>query len=52
MKKLKKLAALLLAGAMVMMLFTACGGSNIAGENTKEESNILSGFRTQYGVSA
>lgn len=27
MKKLKKLAALLLAGAMVLVLFTACGGS-------------------------
>ena len=27
MKKLKKLAALLLAGAMVLVLFTACGGT-------------------------
>ena len=40
MKKLKKLAALLLAGAMVMMLFTACGGST-GGENTQAESRYM-----------
>ena len=40
MKKLKKLAALLLAGAMVLVLFTACGGST-ASEDTKAEDQVM-----------
>lgn len=51
MKKLKKLAALLLAGAMVMLLFTACGGTGISGEDTQAESMILNGLKETYGVS-
>ena len=38
MKKLKKLAALLLAGAMAMLLLTACGGS---GEDKQAEEAVM-----------
>lgn len=38
MKKLKKLAALLLAGAMAMLLLTACGGS---GEDKQAEAKYM-----------
>ena len=40
MKKLSKLVALLLAGAMAMLLLTACGG-NLPGENKEAEDAYL-----------
>ena len=46
MKKLKKLAALLLAGAMVLLLFTACGGGGIPGEDTQAEATYLQAVNT------
>lgn len=40
MKKLKKFAALLLAGVMVMALLTACGGGT--GEDAQAEASMMS----------
>lgn len=40
MKKLKKFAALLLAGALTMLLFTACGGGG-SGENAQAEASVM-----------
>lgn len=49
MKMLKKLAALILAATMVLVLFTACGGG--AGSNMKEdkeaEEKVMSQIRGQ-----
>lgn len=41
MKKLSKLVALLLAGAMVMLMFTACSGGGGGSENKDAEAEIL-----------
>lgn len=41
MKKLKKFAALLLAGVMVMALLTACGGGG-TGEDAQAEASMMS----------
>ena len=41
MKKLKKFAALLLAGVMVMALLTACGGGG-TGEDAQAEARVMS----------
>lgn len=49
MKKLKRLAALLLAGAMVMLLFTACGGSS--GEDTAAEEAVMKQINLKRGTS-
>lgn len=48
MKKLKKLAALLLAGAMAMLLFTACGGSN---EDKQAEEAVMKQINTRRSTS-
>lgn len=44
MKKLSKIVALLLAGALTMLLFTACGGGGGDGMATKktEEDKVIS----------
>ena len=47
MKKLKKFAALLLAGVMVMALLTACGGSS---EAAQAETSMLSAINSQRSV--
>ena len=42
MKKLSKIVALLLAGALTMLMFTACGGGSSAGEvKTSEETKAV-----------
>ena len=42
MKKLSKIVALLLAGALTMLMFTACGGGGSAGEvKTSEETKAV-----------
>lgn len=50
MKNLKKFVALLLAGVMAMVLFTACTGGGNTGSNLKEdttaESTVLSKYST------
>lgn len=49
MKKLSKLVALLLAGAMAMLLLTACGGNNISGENKPAEDAYIKAVNAQRG---
>lgn len=49
MKKLKKFAALLLAGALTMLLFTACGGG---GGSPTEEQKVLAQISQEKGVQA
>lgn len=50
MKKLSKIVALLLAGAMAMVMLTACTGGGNTGSNLKEdttaESTVLSKYST------
>ena len=50
MKNLKKFVALLLAGVMAMVLFTACSGGGNTGSNLKEdttaEAKVLSNYST------
>ena len=40
MKKLSKIVALLLAGALTMLLFTACGGGG-GGEDAQAEASVM-----------
>lgn len=50
MKKLSKIVALLLAGAMAMVMLTACSGGGNTGSNLKEdtktEAEVLSKYST------
>lgn len=46
MKKLSKIVALLLAGALTMLLFTACGG----GGSPTEEQKVLAQISREKGV--
>ena len=46
MKKLSKLVALLLAGAMAMLMLTACG-SNISGEDKQAEEAVMTQIRAK-----
>lgn len=49
MKKLSKIVALLLAGAMAMVMLTACSGGGNTGsmkEDTKTEAEVLSKYST------
>ena len=48
MKNLKKFAALLLVGAMALLMLTACGGGGSV--NNPEEQKVLSQISTQKGV--
>lgn len=48
MKKLSKIVALLLAGALTMLLFTACGG----GGGPTEEQKVLAQISQEKGVQA
>lgn len=45
MKRLQKLAALLLAGAMMLVLFTACSGES--GRDTESEAMVLSAINNK-----
>lgn len=47
MKKLSKIVALLLAGALTMLLFTACGGG---GSGPTEEQKVLAQISQEKGV--
>ena len=47
MKKLSKLVALLLAGAMVMLMFTACSGGGGGSENKDAEEKVMSQIRSK-----
>ena len=47
MKKLSKIVALLLAGALTMLLFTACGGG---GGSPTEEQKVLAKISQEKGV--
>ncbi len=47
MKKLSKIVALLLAGALTMLLFTACGGG---GGSPTEEQKVLAQISKEKGV--
>lgn len=51
MKKLSKIVALLLAGALTMLLFTACGGGGGDGMVTDkaEENKAISRIRQDHG---
>ena len=41
MKKLSKIVALLLAGALTMLMFTACGGGGGSSTNKAEEQKVM-----------
>ena len=45
MKKLSKIVALLLAGAMAMLMFTACSGGGGGNEDTDAEEKVMSQIR-------
>lgn len=47
MKKLSKIVALLLAGALTMLMFTACGGG---GGSPTEEQKVLAQISQEKGV--
>lgn len=51
MKKLSKIVALLLAGALTMLLFTACsgGGGDGMATNKTEEDKVISLVRKDHG---
>lgn len=49
MKKLSKLTALLLAGAMVLLLLTACSGGGNSGENTQAEAAYMKAVNAKRG---
>ena len=45
MKKLSKIVALLLAGAMAMLMFTACSGGGGGSEDKEAEEKVMSQIR-------
>lgn len=45
MKKLSKIVALLLAGAMAMLMFTACTGGGGSSEDKDAEEKVMSQIR-------
>lgn len=47
MKMLKKLAALILAATMVLVLFTACGGDTTATPEAQAETQIMSAINAK-----
>ena len=49
MKMLKKLAALILAATMVLVLFTACGGDTTPTPETQAEAQMMSTINKQRG---
>lgn len=51
MKKLSKIVALLLAGALTMLLFTACGGGGGGNYGTRDADKEASLFTSVKGGS-
>ena len=51
MKKLSKIVALLLAGAMAMVMFTACTGGGNTGSNLKEDKDAEAKVLSKYSTS-
>lgn len=49
MKMLKKLAALILAATMVLVLFTACGGDTPSTPEAQAETQIMSAINAKRG---
>ena len=49
MKMLKKLAALILAATMVLVLFTACGGDTPSTPEAQAETQIMSAINANRG---
>lgn len=54
MKMLKKLAALILAATMVLVLFTACGGDTTSTPEAQAEAQMMSTINCKawYGSTA
>lgn len=52
MKMLKKLAALVLAATMVLVLFTACGGDTPSTPEAQAEAQMMSTINKQRGSAA
>lgn len=51
MKNLKKFAALLLAGAMALLMLTACGGGEVGERVPEAESNLFGTYATSSQAS-
>jgi hypothetical protein len=51
MKKLSKIVALLLAGAMAMVMLTACTGGGNTGSNLKEDKDAEAKVLSKYSTS-
>ena len=51
MKKLSKIVALLLAGAMAMVMLTACSGGGNTGSNLKEDKDAEAKVLSKYSTS-
>lgn len=51
MKKLSKIVALLLAGALTMLMFTACGGGGGSSTNKAEEQKVMEQIGKEKGIS-
>ncbi len=49
MKKLSKIVALLLAGALTMLLFTACSGGDGMATDKDEENKVISRISQDHG---
>ncbi len=47
MRKLSKIVALLLAGAMAMLMFTACSGGGGSNENSEAEEKVMNQIRSK-----
>lgn len=52
MKMLKKLAALILAATMVLVLFTACGGDTTSTPEAQAEAQMMSTINAKFGSTA
>ena len=50
MKKLSKIVALLLAGALTMLMFTACGGGGGSSTNKAEEQKVMEQISKEKSV--
>lgn len=46
MTKLRKLTALLLAGALTLLLLTACSGGGSSGPEAQAEAKVMSAIRS------